>query len=65
MNCPPEVMQAKIALRNTGWTWNRKLRCWEITVDSVSYAVPQTLDALRVQREFEARGVAPVCGEDD
>ena len=62
MNCSPLVMHAKIILRNAGWEWNRKLRCWEITVGEISLSVPQTLDALRVQRGIE-RGELKITQE--
>jgi len=47
----PQLTVTKIYLRNTGWTWNRKLRRWEHTGRGES--ARQIDGALRLQREWE------------
>lgn len=46
MNCPPHVMQAKIFLRRNGWTWNRKLRRWELATPNGPLVCRDAMQAM-------------------
>lgn len=55
-----DITSAKIELRNAGWTWNRKRRCWTWSGDGEVLEVPSLRAALRIHRKVQeiARGQA-------